>query len=140
MANFYRRNLPQLEQRISNAWKPLAFFSRKFTPAQSAYSTYDRELTAIFEVIKYFRHFLDGQNFSVIADHKPLMYALSQNSFKASPRQQRQLTYISQFTSSILYQPGTENVVADSLSRVETIRLPTEWNLFELTDAQKNDQ
>ena len=114
-----------LEQRISNSWKPMAFFSRTFTPAQRMYSTCDRELTVIFESVKYFRHFLEGQNFSVVTDHKPLTYALSQNSSKASPRQQRQLTYISQFTSNIQYQPGTDNVVADSLSRVETIRHST---------------
>lgn len=34
-----------LEQHFPNGWKPLAFFSRKFTPAQKNYSVYDRELT-----------------------------------------------------------------------------------------------
>ena len=129
-----------LEQRISNSWKPMAFSSRKFTLAQRMYSTYNRELTAIFESVKYFRHFLESQNFSVVTDNKPIKYALSQNSSKASPRQQRQLTNISQFTTNIQYQPGTDNVVVDSLSRVETIRLPTEWSLIELAEAQKDDQ
>ena len=104
------------------------------------YSTYDRKLTAIFESVKYFRHFLEGQNFSEFTDHWPLTYALSQNSSKGSPCQQRQRTYIAQFTSNVQYQPGTDNVVADSLSRVEKIRLPTEWSLIELAEAQKDDQ
>ena len=30
-----------LEQRFSVSWRPTAFFSRKFTPAQRAYSAYD---------------------------------------------------------------------------------------------------
>ena len=80
-----------LEQQFSDIWKPLAFFSRKLTPAQRTYSTYDRELTAVFESIKYFRHFLEGQNFAIVTDHKPLIYAFTQKSEKASPRQQRQL-------------------------------------------------
>jgi len=44
-----------LEQRLDNSWKPLAFFSRKFNPLQLKYSAYDRELTAVFEAIKYFQ-------------------------------------------------------------------------------------
>ena len=48
-----------LEQWISGSWKPVAFFSRKFRPAQRSYSTYDRELTAVYEAIRYFRHFLE---------------------------------------------------------------------------------
>ena len=30
--------------------------------------------------------------------------------------------------------------MADSLSRVETIRLPMEWSLIELAEAQKEDK
>ena len=41
-----------LEQRLDDSWKPFAFFSRKFSPAQRVYSTYDRELTAIYEAIR----------------------------------------------------------------------------------------
>lgn len=64
-----------LEQKSHNGWKPLAFFFRKCTPAQNNYSAYDRELTAIYESIKFFRHFLEGRNFKVMTDHKPLIFA-----------------------------------------------------------------
>jgi hypothetical protein len=39
-----------LQQRVDNAWQPLAFFSRKLNPTQQKYSAYDRELLAIYEV------------------------------------------------------------------------------------------
>ena len=45
-----------LQQRVKDNWQPLAFFSRKLSPAQRKYSAYDRELLAIYEAIKYFRH------------------------------------------------------------------------------------
>lgn len=96
-----------LEQRLDNSWKPLAFFSRKFSPAQLNYSAYDRELTAIFEAVKYFRYFLEGRDCKIVTDHKPLIYAFMQRSEKASPRQQRQLSFISQFTTRIEYLSGT---------------------------------
>ena len=44
---------------------------------------------------------------------------LTQRSEKASLRQQTQLSFISQFSTKIEYLPGKDNVVADSLSRME---------------------
>lgn len=129
-----------LEQRDSKDWKPLGFFSRKFTPAQRNYSAYDRELTAVYESIKHFKYFLEGRVFKVVTDHKPLIYAFKQRSEKASPRQQRQLSLISQFTTDVEHIPGNDNVVADSLSRVESLRLAADFSLEELASLQKTDE
>lgn len=129
-----------LEQRSSNScWEPLAYFSRKFTPAQLKYSAYDRELTAAFEAVKHFRDAIEGRSFSILTDHKPLMYAFLQRPEKASPRQARQLSFIAQFTTSILYIPGSDNVVADALSRVDALRMPLEVSLEDVSEEQKAD-
>jgi hypothetical protein len=37
-----------LQQRVDNAWQPLAFFSKKLNRAQQKYSAYDRELLAVY--------------------------------------------------------------------------------------------
>lgn len=129
-----------LEQFQNNEWKPLGFFSRSFTPTQKRYSTYDRELTAAYEAVKYFKHELEGREFHLVTDHKPLIYAFSQKSDKASPRQQRQLSFLSQFTTKLEYIPGVKNVVADSLSRIDLIRLATDMSLIELSEAQSQDE
>ena len=100
------------------------------------YAAYDRELTAIFEATRYFRYFLEGQRFKIVTDHKPLIYAFTQRSKKSSLHQQLQISYISQYTTDIEYIPGTQNIVADTLSRVESVRLPTEFSLIELAQAQ----
>jgi len=42
-----------LQQRVCNAWQPLAFYSHKLSPTQQKYSPYDRELLAGYEAIKY---------------------------------------------------------------------------------------
>lgn len=128
-----------VEQFCKGGWKPLAFFSRNFSSTQRNYSTYDRELTAIFESIKYFRHFLEGREFKVVTDHKPLIYAFSQKLNKSSPRQMRQLSFISQFTTTLEFLAGNENVVADSLSRVNSVYLAFDNNLSRLVEAQKSD-
>ena len=106
-----------LQQHINGTWRPISFFSRKMTPAETRYSTFDREMLAVYLAIKHFRHSLEGRSFHILTDHKPLTFALHARSDRYSPRQ---LDYISQFTSNIRHVQGTENVVADALSRIET--------------------
>lgn len=128
-----------LEQLSDDTWQPLAFYSQKFSPSQMNYSAYDRELSAIFQAIKYFRFLVEGQNFIILTDHKPLTYAFQQKSEKASPRQLRQLSYIAQFTTQIEHIGGTDNVVADSLSRINALRMPVIVELENLMSLQEAD-
>lgn len=103
-----------LEQKFCATWRPLGFFSRKLSKAKRNYSTYDRELLAIYDTVKYFRHMLEARHFVIKTDHKPLIYAISQKPEKASPRQLRHLDFISQFTTEMVYLSGPENTVADA--------------------------
>ena len=75
-----------LEQREHGKIQPLGFFSRKLSPAERNYSAYDRNLLAVFESIKFFEHTLDGRDFKILTDHKPLTHAFQQRSAKASNR------------------------------------------------------
>lgn len=129
-----------VEQRNSkNVWEPLAFFSRKLSPTQQKYSTYDRELLAIHEAVKYFQYFLESRQFKIITDHKPLIYAFSQKNDKVNSRQRNQISFISQFTTWIEHVSGKSNVVADALSRVEAILTPMIFSLEDLASAQEKD-
>ncbi len=95
----------------------MAFFSRKLTVTETRYSTFDRELLAAFAAVCHFRFLLEGRQFRLLTDHKPLVSALARVSPPWSARQQRQLTFLSEFTSDIRHTPGHANVVADALSR-----------------------
>jgi cleavage and polyadenylation specificity factor subunit 1 len=106
-----------MQQKSCNHWRLLGFFSRKLTDTESRYSTFDRELLAAHAAIKHFRHFCEGRQFQLWTDHKPLVSALTRVSVPISPRQQRQLAFISEFNIQMLYLPGLKNVVADFLSR-----------------------
>lgn len=111
-----------LHQHENGQVKPLGFYSKKLTGAQLKYSTYDRELTSIYQGIKHFRYMLEGRQFAIYTYHKPLIFALQQNPEKASPRQARQLDFISQFSTDIRHINGAENIVADMLSRINEIQ------------------
>ncbi|CAK1591848.1 unnamed protein product [Parnassius mnemosyne] len=127
-----------LQQLKCGEWQPLAFFSRKLSPSQQKYSPYDRELLAIYESIKYFRHMLEARHFVVFTDHKPLSYAFNERKANCSPRQYRHLDYISQFTTDIRHISGKDNVVADPLSRVEELQIPIDLDV--LASSQASDR
>lgn len=111
-----------VEQLQGSTWKPLSFFSKKFSPAQKRYSTYDRELLAIYAAIKYFQYLLEGRSFEIFTDHKSLIFAFKQKADKSSPRQIRHLSFIAQFSTNITHISGKHNIVADALSRLEAIQ------------------
>ncbi len=99
------------------AWQPLAFFSKKLSPTQARYSTFDRELLATLSAVRHFRFLLEGRRFRILTGHKPLVAAMSRVSPPWSARQQRQMAYLAEFTADFCHTPGTTNVVADALSR-----------------------
>ncbi|GFX88252.1 transposon Tf2-9 polyprotein [Trichonephila clavipes] len=109
-----------LAQYCENVWQPLAFFSMKQSVSQKNWSTYDLELLAIYTIVKRFRYMLGGREFVIYTDQKPLIYAFQQKADKCSPRQHRHLDFIFQFSTNIRNVPGTQNLVADTLSRIET--------------------
>jgi len=127
-----------LYQRVQGGWQPLAFFSRKLSPAQQNYRAYDRELLAIYEAVKHFRHMLEARNFTVLTDHKPLTFAFHRKRAKFLPRQFKHLDFISQFTTDIRHFSGQENVVADALSVVEASTSTVKHDL--LSETQEADE
>lgn len=128
-----------LEQLEKGVWRPVGFFSRKLSLTEKRYSAYDRELLAIYASIKFFRHILEGRPFVIKTDHRPLVYAFSQRTDKASPRQLRQLDYISQFSTEITHVKGVDNTVADALSRVSAIDMPKVLGAEAIRAAQEED-
>ena len=85
-----------LEKREGDFWFPVAFYSKKLLPAEKKYSTFDRELLAVFRAISHFRCYVEGWQFHVLTDHKPLCHVLTSLTGR-SPRQTRHLSFVAEF-------------------------------------------
>ena len=59
--------------------KPIAYFSEKLKGACLNYSTYDRELYALFRVLKTWQHYLWPREFVLKIDHESLIRYMSQD-------------------------------------------------------------
>ena len=100
-----------------NKVHPVAFHSRTFTAAELNYNTYNKELLAIFEAFKIWRHYLEGLAYpiDVVMDHKNLEYFSTTKVLTL--RQARWSEYLSQFNLVIRFCPGRLSTKPDALTR-----------------------
>lgn len=95
---------------------PVAFFSRKLTPAEINYQVYDKELLAIIETFRDMRAWLMGSPVpvSVFSDHKNLEWFMTTQNLNR--RQARWAMFLSDFDFKLDWKPGATNI-ADAPSR-----------------------
>ena len=131
----------QLGAVISQDGQPIAFYSRKLQPAQTRYTTTERELLSIVETLKEFRNILLGQKIIVYTDHKNLTYT----NFNTE-RVMRWRLILEEYGPELHYVKGEHNIVADALSRLNLhpshateASTPNEANLAKLYGADKEE-
>ena len=66
--------------------------------------------------VKHFKYFLEGQNFKIVTDQRSLTHAILSKSDKLSPRQSRYIGFIAQYSTHIVYIPGSTYVVSPIVS------------------------
>ena len=106
----------------------LRFLSRKLSDTEEKYSTFDRELLAAFQSIRYFRMMLEGCHFQLWTDHNPLFVTMQHISPLWTSRQQRQFIYF-RIKGDVVHCPGVDNVVADSLYRPASAPAAPAWHM-----------
>ena len=104
-----------LMQLQDGEYRVIAYSSTTFSPAETRYSTLERELTALRWSVRNFSPFLLGTKFIVFTDHKPLVYL--ENMAITNSRLMRTYNEIAEYDFEIRYRPGKDNEAADALSR-----------------------
>jgi hypothetical protein len=81
--------------------RPVAYFSKKFTPQECNYEIYDKELLAIIRAFEEWRGELEGAEYpiAVITDHRNLEYYMTTK--KLTRRQARWAEFLAQFNFEI---------------------------------------
>ncbi|KAJ1573671.1 hypothetical protein NDA15_001334 [Ustilago hordei] len=69
-----------LKQEHEGQWHPVAFYSRKMSPAEKNYEIHDKELLAVVACLTQWRHMLAGlpRQLVILTDHEALKYFKSQ--------------------------------------------------------------
>lgn len=105
-----------LGQRIAKLPHVIYYSSRTLSDTQLNYSTTEKELLAVVFALDKFRSYLLGSKVIIYSDHAALKYLLSKKD--AKPRLIRWVLLLQEFDIEIRDKNGSENVVADHLSRL----------------------
>ena len=97
---------------------PLAYYSKKYSPAECNYDIYDMELMAIIKALEEWRPECEGAVYplQLITDHKNLEYFMTKKLLNR--RQAWYSQFSTRFDYEIVYRPGKLNEKADASTRM----------------------
>ena len=81
-----------------------------------------RELLGVVFGLERLHHYTFGKPITVETDHQPLTSIWKKTIATSSPRLQRLLLRLAQYDVHIKYLRGKENVIADALSKVTSLK------------------
>ena len=99
---------------------PIAYASRALTQTEKNYAQIEKELLAIVFSVKRFHQYVYGLKVDVQSDHKPLESILRKPLGAAPSRLQRMLLQLQRYDLNVIYTPGKDLLIADTLSRAVT--------------------
>ena len=105
-----------LQQDQGNGLQPIAYRSRKLTPAEINYDVREKEFLAIVDACSHWRQYLHSDEpFRLLTDHDSIKYHRTMPNLTG--RLARWVEKLAEFNSTVEHIPGVKNVVADALSR-----------------------
>jgi len=100
-----------LSQGEINKDRPIAYASRTLNDNEIKYDTYEKEALAIMYCVKHFRPYLYGRKFTLVTDHKPLLFKNTQIWEYSVGGGLKLAEY------DVVYKASKTNVNADALSK-----------------------
>lgn len=104
-----------LSQKLSGSDKPISYASRTLSDEEIRYSVTEKEMLAVHWAVKHFRPYLFGKKFILVSDHKPLTW--NTGPFSTNDKVARWKLQLLEYEYEFQYKKGSQNVVADALSR-----------------------
>ena len=98
--------------------RPLAYFSKALPTSVKVRSAFNRELTAVWYSLRFFKHRVRGRHLIIRTDHRSVVLAIENVSLgELSPYELRMVYGIREYTPTMIHIDGEKNQVADFLSR-----------------------
>ncbi|KAJ6437630.1 AAA family ATPase [Purpureocillium lavendulum] len=99
-------------------FRPVAYYSKKHTPAECNYEIHDKELLAIMRCLEAWDAELRSVGeFTIVTDHKNLEHFTQKK--RLNERQVRWSQELSRYNIKLAFRPGKDAPVPDALSRRE---------------------
>ena len=118
--------------------KVIGFYSARFTEAESRYTITEKETLAILKSLNHFKQIVFNSRILVKTDNANLLY-----NGLLTKRIQRWKLQLSEFEVMLQHHRAEENKIADTLSRIFTIRTNKQDTLLDLNEirlAQENNK
>lgn len=113
---------------------PIAYASRALSKTEQNYAQIEKELLAVVFSLEKFHDYTYGRKVVVHSDHKPLVSIVKKPISELTPRLQRLRLRLLRYNFDLIFQPGKELFVADTLSRVYLADEPADES-YQLLDV-----
>jgi len=117
---------------------PVYYMSKKTTPAESNYSSYDLEVLAVIMALKKFRVYLLGIKFDIITDCSAFQRTMDKKDI--IPRITRWALMLEEFEYTIKHRSGTRMQHVDALSRFPVMYALSNELTTRIKRAQLDDE
>ena len=115
--------------------KPVAYASRTLSGAEQRYAQVEKECLAMVYGLERFDQFTFGRQVTVISDHKPLEVIVRKPLCSAPKRLQAMILRLLRYDYSVVYAPGHQLLLADTLSRAPDSHQPVHDSRFVTVNA-----
>ena len=127
LSHLCRKLMPHtISATLSQNGRPVAFFSRSLYRSER-HSSIEKEAYAIIESIRKWRHYLATHHFTLFTDQRSVAFMFDKGvPVRSKMTILRWRIELGSFSFNIQYRPGKENILADTLSRVQCSAMTTD--------------
>ncbi|GBO22891.1 Transposon Tf2-9 polyprotein [Araneus ventricosus] len=126
------------QQSDDNKFHPIHYMSKKTSPQEEKYSSYELEVLAIIEALKKFRNYLVGSKFRIITDCSAFQKTMSKT--QLTPKIARWALFLEDFNYEIVHRPGKQMKHVDCLSRYPIMLVTHDEITSRIVNCQQSDE